>query len=376
MTDETDAAAVGAALYEAFRQTEQAPDPGRLLSSPGFRRDFMTAFQRVAISVIEHNGPATDEQKTLLSQIFYLDPLVPPLDPSDSPDVEVMLGVQYLVTCAALVDAANRSLGHPGGASNNAVIQALDAIVRVLIGVTSSSDLSGKPGSDVIARIAASLPAEPEAAPVSTTASPFVAIPDEGASDEASSPAARPLVSVPCPARLRVGETCVAVSNAVLFQEKNVVARVRYAGLSGRFRIMRGVSYRMGDYALGRTLRPTTERIAAGTLCITDARVIFLSSVRNLELAYSSLLDTSTGPSEIRLARSNSGQFVLRDVGRGAVVAFEQMSGTSSDPRIMTEAWTFPAKPQRTTPSEMLGRALGLLFAIGLAFYAWRSFGG
>lgn len=367
MVNGAGATQAAATLYEAFRQTEIAPDPNRLLSPDTFRHDFMTSMQRVASFAVEHDAPVGPDHAHTMRQIFYLDPIAPPLDPGDQLEVEATLGLRFLSLGAGLVDGANRSLGRPVGPAENAVVQALSAVIRALLAVDAATDLSAMRSGAIIAQLAASLPTE----------MPTITVPDQAPEPTAtpepiSAASPRPLVSVPCPARLRAGETCVAVSSATLFQEKNVARRIRYAGLSSRVPIVRGLSYRTGSYAFDRTFSPTTERVGSGTLCITDQRLIFLSNVRNLDLAYGSMLDTGTAPAEIRLSKANSGQLLFREASTYTVEAFEQMTGTPPENRIMRENWTTSDLKPKPNLSVVMGRILGVLLAIGMVIaFVW-----
>lgn len=184
-----------------------------------------------------------------------------------------------------------------------------------------------------------------------------------------------PLLAVPCPARLRDGETCFAVCNVTLDQESNVVRRVRYGGLATRVKIIKGLSYRAGSYNVDRTRAPKVERIASGTLCVTDQRLLFLSEVKNLDLPYARLLSTSTDTGRIEVTRNNSGRLIFEQVSGPAVLAFEQLAGTSPAHRLNNEAYRIPTSSKPGSDlSRVAARGLGAMMMVALVLLAFYRF--
>lgn len=149
-----------------------------------------------------------------------------------------------------------------------------------------------------------------------------------------------------CPARLREGESCYAVTQVVLFQESNVVRQVRFGGFSARARLSRSVSYRAGSYNVDRTHAPKIERIGEGTLCLTNERLLFLSNVKNLDLPFEKLLTCATEPARVIVARANSGRLIFEQIDDAAITAFEQLTDVSPEHRLDLQR-RFYHRPER-----------------------------
>jgi hypothetical protein len=323
MTGQNTVELAGDALYDAYRALQNAVDliDGGLREG-NLRSRFVEAIRTVCVYVASADGGLSAEDGNVIDQLLWLDPADnEPIGRALHQDVtRAEHALAELRAMALAVDTAAERICKRRGPQSNEVVRAVDEALSAIVGADPST--ANYRSSSVLESLRSVLPAQqptayPEAQPVPAPASIATAAPQEPE-----------FPTVPCPARLRDGESCFAVGSVTLYQESNVVRRVRYAGLSARVGIMRGLSYRSGSYNVDRTRAPKTECIANGTLCVTDQRLIFLSDVKNLDLPYARLLACSTRFDAIEVRRSNSGRLIFEHSPIRLVRSFERLTGT------------------------------------------------
>ena len=356
----------GDALYTAYRVAQESATVLKAdVGGNDFRSVFIGAFRIVTIHVAGADAPLSTDEINTIDHIFWLDKadtdaaaaavIVHPDQVSDA------LG--FLASMAQVINQADQLVAKPSDRTSNQLIVSAERVLQAALGSGSVEELGRARYTKVMAQLTQDLPKEnipaPAAAPTQSGT-----YPTEGAGEQIT-PAAG-LQPVSCPARLHAGETCYATASAVLFQESNVLRSVRYRGLSGRVGIVRGVSYRSGSYKVDRSRTPKIERIADGTLCITDQRLIFLSDTKNLDLPFAKLLSCSTEPNIIEVTRPNAGRILFEYVDPSAVEVFEQITGTSAEHRQAVAAE--PVEYDRPTMGYRVGHFLGraLVVAVGL----------
>jgi hypothetical protein len=110
---------------------------------------------------------------------------------------------------------------------------------------------------------------------------------------------------VSSPILLKPGEICAFAAPAVWKQMKTTKTMVSYSGFSTSFRIMKGVSYRVGNVKPIYSVTEGLADVAAGQLCITSKRVAFVSSQRSMTTTHNSLLEVVPYSDGIELRKSS-----------------------------------------------------------------------
>ena len=90
--------------------------------------------------------------------------------------------------------------------------------------------------------------------------------------------------------RLQRGEVCHAEFRCRLHEKRTVTKRVNYAGPTGSIRIMKGLSFRYGSVSVSRVTSEELRQIDAGTLYVTNKRLLFNAAARNLNVPYKKVI--------------------------------------------------------------------------------------
>jgi len=89
---------------------------------------------------------------------------------------------------------------------------------------------------------------------------------------------------------LQRGERCHAEFDSRLHEKRTVTKAIRYSGPSGRIRIMKGLSWRYGQVNVNRVTTEELKQIDSGTLYVTNKRLLFNGSARNVSVAYKKVI--------------------------------------------------------------------------------------
>jgi hypothetical protein len=98
------------------------------------------------------------------------------------------------------------------------------------------------------------------------------------------------LPEIAVPLALQRGEVCHAQVKVSWYETRTVTTSVSYAGITGSFRIVKGVRFRVGNIAPVRHTRDTLTLLDTGTLYITNKRLIFMGTKRNITVRLSNVL--------------------------------------------------------------------------------------
>jgi len=90
--------------------------------------------------------------------------------------------------------------------------------------------------------------------------------------------------------RLQRGEVCHAEFSCRLLEKRTVTKRVNYSGPTGSIRIMKGLRYRYGSMSVQRVTSEELRQIDAGTLYITNKRLVFDGTAKNQNIPYKKLI--------------------------------------------------------------------------------------
>jgi hypothetical protein len=120
---------------------------------------------------------------------------------------------------------------------------------------------------------------------------------------------------------LKRGELLHLEEPAALLKE--VIQREWRSGSRGMsFRVMKGVSYRVGStrgqmVEVGRTLEPVDE----GSLCVTSSRVVYTGLRKTIEMPYSKFLDINVYTDAVQIHVTNRQNPPTFRVADGPMVA-------------------------------------------------------
>jgi len=98
---------------------------------------------------------------------------------------------------------------------------------------------------------------------------------------------------VPVSINLDEGEKCYFECNGEWHENRTVTKSIGYAGPSLRIRIAKGISWKMGHYAVARNQADVLKKIDDGTLYLTNKRVLFIGQTRVLSIRLKEILDLS-----------------------------------------------------------------------------------
>jgi len=92
------------------------------------------------------------------------------------------------------------------------------------------------------------------------------------------------LTRLDAPVILQRGEECYAHLQCSLHELRTVTKAVAYHGPAGRIRIMKGLSWRYGYVNVNRVTSEQLKEIDAGTLYVTNKRLLFNGARKNSSL--------------------------------------------------------------------------------------------
>lgn len=89
---------------------------------------------------------------------------------------------------------------------------------------------------------------------------------------------------------LQKGEVCYYQNSCRWLEHRKVTKGVSYSGVSGSFKIAKGIRYRVGYVKPKRVTVDTLSEIDKGNLFLTNKRIIFMGANKNSNIKYSSVL--------------------------------------------------------------------------------------
>jgi hypothetical protein len=121
---------------------------------------------------------------------------------------------------------------------------------------------------------------------------------------------------------LKDEEECVFAEPAQWGQIKTIMTRAGSAGFSTSIRLMKGVSYRIGNYRPHYTESEGLKQQATGTLYITNKRLIFHGDKRSTSITVNRIIDVqpfnnaisvskSTGPNDFFLMSELAAEYAV-----------------------------------------------------------------
>ena len=122
------------------------------------------------------------------------------------------------------------------------------------------------------------------------------------------------------PILLQRGEVCHWAGAVEYLQIKKVVVRRSYGGFGFSIPIMRGISYRVGNYDLNRESENQMTKIDEGTVYITSKRIVFDGQLKNLNIPFSKVIGVTCFKNAFGLNLASSGDpcFTMTDDPRPA----------------------------------------------------------
>jgi hypothetical protein len=116
---------------------------------------------------------------------------------------------------------------------------------------------------------------------------------------------------VAAPLSLQSGEECYAWLKAEALELRERTVSVRYAGPAVRFRIMKGVYYRAGEYKTNRTRESYRHSLGIGPLCVTSKRLVFSSAQKGISIPLNRILECEAYADGIEIRRANGKPLVF-----------------------------------------------------------------
>lgn len=89
---------------------------------------------------------------------------------------------------------------------------------------------------------------------------------------------------------LQKDEVCFYQDFCKWFEHRKITKSVSYSGITGSLKITKGVRYRVGNIKPKKITVDTLSEIDNGTLFITNKRIIFMGTHKNINIKYSSIL--------------------------------------------------------------------------------------
>jgi hypothetical protein len=89
---------------------------------------------------------------------------------------------------------------------------------------------------------------------------------------------------------LQKGEICYFQRQCQWLENKTVTKSIAYSGVTGSFKIAKGVRYRVGNIKLQRITTESLVIIDRGTVFVTNKRIIFMGVKNNSNIKYSAIL--------------------------------------------------------------------------------------
>lgn len=89
---------------------------------------------------------------------------------------------------------------------------------------------------------------------------------------------------------LQTNEVCHYVTDIKWMENKTITTSINYSGLTASFKIAKGLRYRVGNIKPQRVTVDKLVEIDKGTLYVTNNRIIFMGSRKNINIKYQSIL--------------------------------------------------------------------------------------
>ncbi len=114
---------------------------------------------------------------------------------------------------------------------------------------------------------------------------------------------------------LQRNEKCYFICNMDWYENRSVTRRIRYGGPTYRIRIAKGLYWRMGDLAVQRVSEDVLAKIDSGRVHLTNRRLLFTGSRKNVTIQLSKILD---------FVPYKNGIEIQKDSGKSPFLAFDR----------------------------------------------------
>lgn len=112
------------------------------------------------------------------------------------------------------------------------------------------------------------------------------------------------LPTIDPPILMQRGEVCHYACIAEAFETRERTVSQRYSGVSLRVPIMKGVSFRTGNFQVDREKQEYMHSFGHGTFCITSKRLIFSGSAKGITIPYSKIVDATAYSDGLQVHRA------------------------------------------------------------------------
>jgi hypothetical protein len=89
---------------------------------------------------------------------------------------------------------------------------------------------------------------------------------------------------------LQKGEVCLYQNSCRWLEHRTVIKSISHAGLTGSFKIAKGIRYHVGYSKPQRITTDSLTEIDNGNVFLTNKRIIFMGTKKNSNIKYSSVL--------------------------------------------------------------------------------------
>lgn len=114
-------------------------------------------------------------------------------------------------------------------------------------------------------------------------------------------------------------------SSTNLSERKQVTKRINYAGPRARIKIAKGLSYSVGSYNVSTQKEMQDVDKGTGVLNITTKRLLFKSSIKNLTIRLSSIIDIEPFSDAVIITKSSGNPLIFRT--KDAVKLYQYLNG-------------------------------------------------
>jgi hypothetical protein len=111
--------------------------------------------------------------------------------------------------------------------------------------------------------------------------------------------------AVSTPLVLQREEICHGQLSCQLHEKRTVTKAIRFSGPVARIHIMRGLSWRFGSISLNRVTREEMRQIDAGTLYITNKRLLFNGAGKNFSVPYKKVVQFTAYKDGLKIERDS-----------------------------------------------------------------------
>jgi hypothetical protein len=123
------------------------------------------------------------------------------------------------------------------------------------------------------------------------------------------------LPQLQCGVLLQRGETCHAHFPCSLHELRTVTKAVAYHGPSGRIRIMKGLSWRYGYVNVQRVTSEQLKELDAGTLLVTNKRLLFNGTKKNMSLPLKRIIHFTLYSNAIQIEKDSGKDQYFKGTG-------------------------------------------------------------